>query len=264
MLAHALKYSTIARLTVSDILEYRLDNLFRIGRYAFMVSFMLFLWLAIAEESAISSFNIPELIQYYILAIIIYGVSNYHLDYIETDIRLGYASKYLLKPISAFWHYCIHQATINGYDVLVKLFLFAPLFFIMDISLSLHFSTILLATLLLIAGFFTTFSLYFSFSIMAFWFAQVDSLRMTALFLGRYLSGVLIPFYLFPQEVQNFLWWSPFPHYAYTPIALLNGSISVIQGLQGLCILSIWGIIFFVISTYIWNQATHVYESTGL
>lgn len=264
MLAQHLKYLIIARLTFSDIFEYRLDNFIRIGRYAVMVSFMLFLWLAVARETTIAQINVDELIQYYMAAIIIYGISNYHLDYLETDIRLGYMSKYLLKPVSAFGHYFTHQGTVALYDVLVKLTLFFPvLAFVYGIT-SINWLHVGLVSLLLTVGFFTTFSLYFCFSIMAFWFAQVDSLRMTALFIGRYLSGILVPFYLFPETLQRALWWLPFPHYAYTPIGLITGRIDTLQALQGLGIITIWGVIFYGFSKLIWKKATHAYEGTGI
>jgi ABC-2 type transport system permease protein len=264
MFLHSYKYFIVARLTLSDIFEYRFDNLSRIGRYAFMVSFMLFLWMAIAKETTIAQLNLEELVRYYVAAIIIYGVSNYHLDYLENDIRLGYISKYLLKPVSAFGHYFTHQGTVTVYDVLVKLVAFAPFIIFLygfEGGSLLHTG---ITVLLLISGFFTTFSLYYCFSILAFWFQQVGSLRMTALFLGRYLSGILVPFYLFPDALQRFLWWSPFPHFAFTPIGLVTGRVEPMQALQGLIIMTVWGTLFFLCSKYIWHKATHAYESTGI
>jgi len=257
-------YLHVGRLSLADILEYRVDNIIRIGRYVLTISFALFLWIAIGTETTITEINIQELISYYVAAMIIYGTSNYHLDYIERDIRLGYMSKYLTKPVSAFWYYFAHQGTVALYDVIVKSILFLPFLAVMSsfsVTLLLKMSIV---TLLLIVTFATTFSLYYCFSSLAFWFQQVDSLRMTLLFLGRYLSGMIIPFYFFPEWAQKLLWWSPFPHYAYTPIGLLQNRVSIESALQGLFILSCWGVLFYFTSRYIWRYATHAYEGTGI
>lgn len=268
MLAQLLRTTTpyryVAHITLADILEYRVDNAIRIGRYVLTVAFALLLWIAIGNESTISQINIPELIGYYVAAMIIYGTSNYHLDYIESDIRLGYMSKYMVKPVSAFWYYFSHQGTVVLYDITVKSILFIPVLFFMFSDASIEWLKIALVILLLGATYWTTFSLYFSFSTLAFWFQQVDSLRMTLLFLGRYLSGILIPFFFFPDWAQKILWWSPFPHFAYTPIGLLQNRVSLIDAAQGLLILCCWGLLFFSAQRWIWKQATHAYEGTGL
>lgn len=270
MLAHLLRntnpYKHVARITLADILEYRVDNAIRIGRYVLTVAFALLLWIAIGNESTITQINIPELIGYYVAAMIIYGTSNYHLDYIESDIRLGYMSKYMVKPISAYWYYFTHQGTIALYDILVKSILFLPFFLFSGSFLlsSIQWPNVTLVVLLLAATYFTTFSLFFSFSTLAFWFQQVDSLRLTLLFVGRYLSGILIPFFFFPDWAQKILWWTPFPHFAYTPISLLQDRLTTIEAAQGLLILICWGVLFYVVQWLIWKQATHAYEGTGL
>jgi ABC-type uncharacterized transport system permease subunit len=75
---------------------------------------------------------------------------------------------------------------------------------------------------------------------------------------------MIIPFYFFPEWAQKLLWWSPFPHYAYTPIGLLQDRVSIATALQGLVILTCWGVLFFLTSRFIWKKATHAYEGTGI
>lgn len=257
------KYLLVMRITLADILEYRLENLFRVFRYVAIVSFMLLLWLAINRESSLIDLDINQLVTYYLLAMIIYGVSNYHTFYIENDIRLGMVSNYLTKPFSAFGRYFTYQGTITIYDLLIKLVVFAPLLWWIGYQAP-SLLALGLTLLLLIAGYFVTFNLYFAFSVLAFWFAQVESLRMSSMFLGRYLSGILIPFFLFPERAQALLWWTPFPHYAYTPISLASGQLSLGRGAQGLVIALLWGVLFLVINQLIWAKATRAYEGTGI
>jgi ABC-type uncharacterized transport system permease subunit len=190
-------YLHVGRLSLADILEYRVDNIIRIGRYVLTISFALFLWMAIGNETTITEINIQELIGYYVAAMIIYGTSNYHLDYIERDIRLGYMSKYLTKPVSAFWYYFAHQATVALYDIIVKSILFLPFIAFTSIFSITTVLKLSIVSLLLAVTFATTFSLYYCFSSLAFWFQQVDSLRMTLLFFRPLLIRHDYPILLF-------------------------------------------------------------------
>ncbi|HEX7017387.1 MAG TPA: ABC-2 family transporter protein [Patescibacteria group bacterium] len=258
------KYLLSFQLALLDILEYRVDNLMRLIRYSALISFVMFLWLAVKKENPDLSLDISQIITYYVAAAIMYGLSNYHLDYVESDIRLGYISKFMLKPLSPHLYYMGVEAATAFFDICVRVFFLIPLVWLLGYAYHPSFLQVLLAVAFLPIIFYTTFTLYFSLSLLGFWFIQVDSIRMSALFLIRFTSGMMIPIIFFPEWFQKLLYYSPAPHFAFTPIRLLQGELSLTLGLHALGILSIWAIIITLLQKWMWYQASRNYESTGI
>jgi ABC-type uncharacterized transport system permease subunit len=113
------------------------------------VLFLALVWIAIAHESPTSHIDINFLVTYYVFAACIYSVSNYHLDYVEEDIRLGYISKYLVKPLSPFWYYFIRQGTLTLVEVILKLITLVPLLLLLGYTFTFSFLNCLLFLLFL-------------------------------------------------------------------------------------------------------------------
>lgn len=258
------KYLFAFQLELLEILEYRIDNLLRLLRYTALISFVMFLWLAVKRENPDLDFNIPQIVTYYLGAAILYGLSNYHLDYVESDIRLGYISKFMLKPLSPHLYYFGVEAATAVFDVVMRVTFMIPLYLFLGFTYHTSWSQLLLVFLFMPLIFYTTFTLYFTLSLLGFWFTQVDSIRMSFVFLIRFTSGMMIPLVFFPTWLQQILYFSPVPHFAFTPIRLLQGALSVNEGLRGLTILFIWAILFSLLQKWMWYQASRNYESTGI
>lgn len=258
------RYFLAFQLALLDILEYRVDNLLRLLRYSALVSFVMFLWLAVKKENPTLDLNVPQIVTYYLAAAIMYGISNYHLDYVENDIRLGYISKFMLKPLSPHLYYLSVEAATAVFDVILRTLFLIPLAYLLGFSYAATLPQLLLAVTFMPIAFYTTYTLYFSISLLGFWYTQVESIRMTALFLIRFTSGIMIPVLLFPDWVQKFLYFSPIPHFAFTPIQLLQGRLPITQGLAALLILSVWAVIMTMFQKYMWHLTSRQYESTGV
>ncbi|HYD35303.1 MAG TPA: ABC-2 family transporter protein [Vitreimonas sp.] len=258
------KYWLVFRLSLLDILEYRVDNILRLFRYVIMVTFVMMLWIAVSKETTQLNTTANELVIYYLFSAIVYGLSNYHLDYVEEDIRLGHISKFLLKPISPFWYYFFHEAATALFDITIKSLVLIPLLWFLGYTFQVSWLSLSLFLIYLPLIFYTTFSIYFGLSTLGFWLTQVESIRMSVLFIGRYLSGIFIPALFFPDFFQKILWWLPFSHYAFTPIQIIKNQLSFPDGLRGLGILITWMLVFTIFRVIIWRLATHSYESTGI
>ena len=258
------KYLLVFRLAFLDILEYRADYLLRMFRYMIMLVFVMFLWIAVAKEGHLLAITIESLVVYYVFALILYGLSNYHLDYVEQDIHLGAISKFMLKPMSPFWYYFSFEAATALGDVVIKTITLVPLALFLGFSWDVSMAALLWYVLFLPLIFYTTFSMFFMLSTLGFWLVQVDAVRMSVLFFSRYVSGIIIPFVFFPDWLQAWLFYSPFPHFAYYPIQLIKGDLSLNTALSSFLVLSIWAGIFTLGRVWIWKRATYSYESTGI
>lgn len=257
------RYWLIYRQSLQTILEYRVDNLLRLFRYAIMVMFTYFLWRAVSLSNP-SLFEPGQLLKYFTIATIIYGLSNFHLDYFEKDIRLGYISTFLVKPVSPYGYYLMTEAATASFDVVIKSIVFLPLS--MALGSQYSFSVLQLAVFFLMLPliFVTAFTSYFVVSSTGYWFTQVDALRMSVMFASRYLSGILVPAMLFPDAVKSVVSWLPWLHFAFTPIELLTNNLSLSEAAFGISVLIVWLGILTMLRKIIWRIATHSYESTGI
>lgn len=258
------KYWYVYVLSWKLLLEYRFDNALRGFRYT--VSVLLFgtVWVTIAKISPSAQFEPQYVVTYFIYSALFFGLANYHLDEIETEIRLGYISKFLVKPIDAFWYYFAHQAAIMSFDVLTKLIFIWPIAYFFSIELTTSLPNLVMGLLFIPFIALTTFSFYFAATTCAFWFNEVSALRLTLVFIQRFLSGAFIPLTLFSPLLTSINSWLPFPYFVGTPIAVLLNQLSMFQIIQALAILFIWTVLGILSQRWLWHKATHSFEATGL
>jgi ABC-2 type transport system permease protein len=235
----------------------------RTFRYALNILLISCVWLAASAESH-SAIDTHQIISYYFLAAILYSLSNFHTDYVEEDIRLGYISKFLVKPIDPFWYYCIFQGSTALLETLLKLVVMVPLLWIIGLHVDFSLTHVTLFAISLPFIFFTMFSIYFAISGTAFWFHSVESIRMSVLFSFRFLSGMFVPLFFLPAWFLQISQWLPFASVAYAPIQLLQGNLTTQQTFVFFTNLLCWGALFFCVQKYIWRKATRNYESTGI
>jgi ABC-2 type transport system permease protein len=256
------KYFLVFKSSVLDALEYRLDFFLHTFKYAFTISLMAGVWLAVAREKTLVGFSNQEIIIYYLTAAVIYNASNFHPEYVEADIKQGFITKLLIKPVSAFWYYFSHQSASLCIETLFKLAVFLAVIPLLQISFTPHHVWLVLLYFPMI--FLFCFSLFFCIATFTFWFHDVWSFRFCVMFMTRMLSGMLIPLVFFPVWYQSVSFYLPFQHLAFTPIQILLNKINITQGLQGLGILGLWTLGMFLVQKLVWHKASQSYEGTGI
>ncbi len=251
-------------MSLMDTLEYRWNIFMRVFRYTLGIWLIALVWIGINTASPLAEINEIEIIRYYFLTALLYSAYNFHTDYIEEDIRLGYISRFLVKPVSAFWFYFIHQATIAFFETFLKVIVMLPilLYFVKDVPWSpVH---VLLFVLLFPFVFLMMFSMYFGLSTLAFWFQTVESLRMSVMFVFRFLSGTFIPLALMPQMFLTISRYLPFGYVAFFPVQLIEGKMNDKEIFIFFLVLGGWTLLFHLFQHFIWEKAVHSYESTGI
>lgn len=242
--------------------EYRVDFMFKIIKYVLAILLLAMVWAAVGRGSD-NPLLLPEsLIVYYLGSALIFDLSNFHIWYVEEDIKLGNLSNLLLKPISSFWHYFSFQAAESLLDFVIKGIVLVPIIYLITGS-PIHFENLGLVLLMVPIIYYFSFVFFFSMSIMAFWLAEVNAVRWGWMAILRFISGVWIPLYLFPQQVQAFLLKLPFAHLVYSPIQMLLGEYSQSQILNTFSLLILWSIIMTIVMSLIWKRGLLAYESTG-
>lgn len=254
---------TIAH-AVQDVLEYRLDFFIHTFKYAFMIILAALVWLAVAAANPTATFSVSITIQYFFFAAIVYSLSNFHTFYIEDDIKLGYLSKYLVKPLSAFWFYWSIQAGKALVETGLKIITMVPLLWLLGYGLALQPVNILIFLLYLPLIFIFAFQQFAFISGLTFWFQEAWSLRWACTIIFRFLAGLLVPLAYLPNWAQLTLHWTPYPYLAYVPIRLLQNELSWQAGFQGLIILLGWTVVVGLLRNWQWQLGYRHYESTGV
>lgn len=257
------KYWLVFRLSIQDILEYRFDFFLHAFKYAMMVILMSLVWTAVSRESATLEIETRDTVQYFFLAAMVYTLSNFHPFYIEDDIRLGTLSKYLLKPIKPFGYYFTYEAAITFFETSLKLVIIPLLLFGLGYSLTFDLSRIGVLLLYLPLIFVYAYHQFGLVSGLTFWISETWSIRWSLTILFRFLSGILVPIYLFPDWAQAISFYLPFEHLAYRPIQMMLGKVSLGEAFQSLAILGGWTVVVMVLRGWQWSHGYLKYESTG-
>lgn len=258
------KYWLIFRLSILDLFEYRFDFVMHTAKYAFMVLMMSLVWLAVQKAQGLPASAGRELIAYFILAAILYSLSNFHTYYIEEDIKLGQLSKFLLKPVSYFYYYLVFQLGHVVMETILKLSVLGLVLVVWGFSFQFSLPILGLVLAFLPVVFWCAFNLFSIVSLLTFWLTEAWALRWALSIIFRLLSGMLVPISFFPEFWQQTLYFLPFEHFAYTPIQLLQNKLSFTAGLQALLILVSWTIVLHAVRTLIWRRGIKSYEGTGI
>ena len=259
-----IKYLVVFKLAAQDVLEYKLDFFLSMTKYALMILMMSFVWGAVEKEGNLGIFTQSENVRYFFFAAILYSVSNFHPWYVEEDIKFGFLSKYLVKPISPNLYYIFYELARTCIETIVKFGIFVPLLYILKLQFSTSLTNILLFFLFFPFIFLFSFQALTIVSTLSFWITEAYAIRWGVTIIFRFLAGLLVPMVYFPLFFQKISFWLPFQHLAFTPIQIVQGKVSIQYSLIGLIVLISWTIVISIMKKILWQKGIHEYEGTGI
>jgi ABC-2 type transport system permease protein len=258
------KYWLVFRLALLDVLEYRFDFLINSVKYTMMILMLALIWVAVGKENQNLPLSAAETIKYFFFAAMLYSLSNLHTDYIEEDIKLGYLSRFLVRPIAAMGYYFSLQASRSTTETAIKVVTMVPILFFLKLVPQVNVGSMTLFIIFLPFIYFFAFYMISTISALTFWINETWAIRWALTIIFRLLSGVLVPIVFFPENLQKIFFYLPFEHLAYTPIQLIQNKISLTTGITGLGILLSWSVVLYIFHTWVWNKGIRQYEGTGI
>lgn len=258
------KYWAVFKANWQVMLTYRANIVLWFLTAVFQMVFLLYLWIAVyGSGGKIGNYSFQELFTYYILQLIVYQVATTFIGWdIIQEIKDGYFSQYLLKPISYFkWQFAGNLSfkaaeivfSISGLILVilaVQKYLLPPIF-----TLTL-FHTIILTIFSAILSFL----LEFIIGITAFWIVNAYNLRMLVSVFNRFFSGSLIPLALLPGPLMAISRFLPFPFLSYVPVQVYLGKADVANAYFGMFF---WVIFMTVFAHYFYKLSVKRYEAVG-
>lgn len=200
---------------------------------AFINPLMLLLfWQGVLSDSALLyGWSLNTMRSYYLLLIAGQSTLIVHIEeeVAFQDIRMGELSKFLVRPIPYFimklYQELPHRLMNGGYAIIAIGLLLA--FFRMPLVISTDLSIVFLSIIIIICAFLISFLFKMVLAFCAFWILNTDSIMETSEVLSFALSGLIIPLNLFPQAMQNFANFTPYPYILYYPITAVLGMYNV-------------------------------------
>ncbi|SFS35740.1 ABC transporter permease [Marininema halotolerans] len=259
-------YNKIFRLSLQQLFQYRM-NIFMFIIFGFLpLLAMLYLWITIYEgKDTIQGFSLQEMITYVLLAKLleVLLLPDFHWS-INTEIRKGELSKYLVKPLSysRYW-FARNLAVRTSHFVLAII----PIVWIIGsmkaYTLPIQQHNVLLFLLSVLGSFILYFLMYYQISLLTIWFIDVSSFFFTVDILLEFLAGTIIPLSLLPNWLYEILKYLPFSYLIYFPTSIYLGKFLHKEIWWGLCIQGTWILVFLLTSRLLWLWGLKKYDSVG-
>lgn len=253
------------------LITYRADfwvNFF--GQTIFSLTIAYFLWKSIFHYSGsetLQGYTLESMIFYYLVAPLIFRIQQGSgIGFASRDIYQGTLNKYLIYPVD---FYSFKFSTYIAHSVFYVLQLFFILilynsFFYDPKIFQFSFSGIIM---FMIAMSLACTMFYFLFTLtefLAFWFDNVWSLGVILRFGTSFLGGAVIPLKFFPEILQQFLAFTPFPYLIDFPVFSLRNEILWPDFLSRCGISIAWTLAFALVSKFIWNKGQYKYTGVGI
>ena len=82
-------------------------------------------------------------------------------------------------------------------------------------------------------------------------------------FVIAFLSGMMLPLTLYPEWLQKFISYTPFPSMVYIPIQLAMGRAGFDEFINSSLILMTWGMPLLAVWYWVWRSGLKQYTGVG-
>jgi ABC-2 type transport system permease protein len=180
----------------------------------------------------------------------------------EKEVVQGKLSNKLLQPLDPVWHhFAAHVAErfarFPFIIALVVLFfaLYPASFWIPSLPNILAFVGVVAI------AFSLRFLIQYTFALFAFWTERASAIEQFWFLIYLFLSGLVAPLEVFPDNIREIVLWTPFPYMVHFPSALIIG-LPVNLG-RGIAVMLGWGAIFFALNRWLWRKGLKHYSGMG-
>jgi len=259
------KYAALFKNGWQYNLEYRLNNLIQVLISCVALISIFYLWNDVfRDRAAIAGYSREQIVTYYVIVGYLFA-SIFRGIQVAQQIRTGFVSIYLTKPISYLWY----TYSLSLADRLFRLVTGLPVLLGILIILRRHLYPVTdpWAYLWLFLAAFGAINILFLCDLivgmMEFWFRDSDSLTTTTDSIIRFFAGTLIPVTLLPPAVQLVGRWLPFRYTGTFLIDTFMGRLPAAQIAYGLAVQTVWTALLFLAAAAIWRRGLKRYEAFG-
>ncbi|MDC3019948.1 ABC-2 family transporter protein [Prochlorococcus sp. AH-736-E15] len=255
------KIFTLLRVQYSNMLEYRIEiALWAIS--GIIPFFMLNIW---TNNNLNESINFSDVMlsRYFISAFFVRQFSVVWVVFtFEEDSLMGKVSPYLIQPLNPFIRYfaqhIAEQITRFPFALIIAIFFFIfnpESFWVPNLGI------FFLSITSIFLSFLIQFLIQSIVACLCFWTEKASSIERLLFIPTLFLSGLLAPVASFPEYIQTWIYFTPFPYLINFPANLLSGNPTNVYG--GFSMQILWILLLFPIFKKVWSAGTKKYTAMG-
>lgn len=180
----------------------------------------------------------------------------------EKEVVEGKLSPRLLQPIDPVWHHIASHLSERVARIPFAILLVVLFFLLYPQAVWLpNLGQVLLFTLAVALAFILRFIIQYTFAVLAFWTERASALENFWFLFFLFLSGMVAPLNVFPEQVQNIVFFTPFPYLIDFPASLLVGlPVDVVRGFMAIIG---WILLLLGVNRLLWRAGLKRYSGMG-
>lgn len=261
------KYTRLFATHFASAIEYRASLVGTLLQQSVSVVGVVLLWVAVyRSQTSVAGYSFGNAMSYYLLVPVIGFITQVVLsDTLAMEIRTGFFSNYLLKPLR-FWlaSFIGVLAGKLNYLLLVSPISIAIIAYLsLSGAVHLSFGTVLPALTIAVLAFVFHFVLDLAISFGAFWLDDVWAFSHIKNILFSVLGGLSFPLDFVSGSFRSLLDVLPFQYLYYVPISYLSGKRPMTELSGDIAHLLLWTLTVSVVAVMLWNLGLRKYGAYG-
>jgi ABC-2 type transport system permease protein len=260
------KWGALFSAYFQDGLAYRASGYIWLMTDAIPALIMPLVWLsAYNGRPTIAGYSPSQMVMYYLVMVTITNFITSHLMWeIAMEIKEGFFSVYLVRPISFFQHQFIRNLAWRT----IRTGIFLPVGFVLLMIFKeyVQWGNFYLGWQVWVAillGHTLSFTLVFAMSLLALWLQEAHSVYELYYIPSLFLSGQLVPLSILPTWALGISAILPFRYTLALPTELIVGRLSPEAGTQQILIQIIWITIAVISGQFLWRKGLKHYTGVG-
>ena len=257
-------YFDIVRFSFLRFFSYPYEILASVLKRVIEILFLILFWSLIVKESG-GQINISQIISYFFISM---GIGDLVMSRwgafggeIGTQIKNGHISNYLIKPVGIIPTLYSISFGRNGLRVLLALIN-------LTIGLIVYPPKGIISIILFIFFFISAWWIAFAYNLfqgtLFFHLNDASGVRNALNNIVRVFSGEMVPLYLFPLALGQFIRFTPFPSMIYGPTVALSINSFNQEVMINLGISIFWAIFLNIFVYIFWKKSIKNYEAIGI
>lgn len=264
-------YFKIFSMELKKVFSYRIEFWAEfLGSLFFRIFSAYFLWQAIFtynEATELKGFSFWGIIWYTMLVALVNKITGIRsFGTAHNDIYSGSLNKYIVYPASYYNFKYIENLSSVAIGIL-QLFLvlsLALVFLPQAPDVNIQWQNIILGLIICLLANFAYFNLLYIISAIAFWADNIWSLVVLLRFIIMFFGGSMVPLSFFPEYFMDIANILPGKHIISLPILTFLGKATTTDITNGIQMLCLWSVIFFVAQHLIWQTGKKRYSGVGI
>ncbi len=263
------KYWQVIKIGIQNTLVYRVNFLCRVLFGFIPLVAILSMWRAIyaGKPEVVAGYTLAQMSSYYLIMTVVDALTAVNEDdwQIAADIKDGYISQFMLKPIDYLaYRLCLFGAGRLVYSAVALLpvvlllaiyrqhFVWPP-----DLRTFACFAVSVVMTGLL------QFLISYTMALLAFWVLEVSTF-IFILFAFEYIAGGhLFPLDILPPALFRALQLTPFPYQLFFPVNIYLGRAQGGALYAGLALQATWLLATYALARWVWSRGLRRYSAVG-